>query len=288
MIFSGSTSFSLLVSGQQHLRSYPPAGPVTEERRLDIFATTPSSSPTVGASDVPSVSPIVTPEYSVLWGQDGENWNTSRLFNFTDVGYMEGNVSIPTWPVCCSVTDFGAVPDDDISDVQAFRDAVANCSQNCAILVPNGRYIIDGQLDITKNNITIRGESRDGAILFFPKHMSEIEGTTRSTTTFITFRSGSHRGIEDLSLMFRDEQKATGYFLDPTLTKQEGSHWWYSGERPLKMSDGEKNSWIRNIYIKNANHAIAVAGFSTNQISVIDVVLDSFNFRTIKDANNVG
>ena len=149
---------------------------------------------------------------SSLWGDDGELWNVTRQLNdFTYVGYMLGDEQIPDYPVWKSITDptLGAVADDNKSDVAAFLKAIAECPPNHAIFVPNGKYIIDGAIPVTQNNIVIRGESREGTVLFFPKHMNEIEKTKRSHTPFITFEGGSHRGIERLSLVFRDETKAT-------------------------------------------------------------------------------
>lgn len=156
---------------------------------------------------------------SILWDSNGEPWVSSGgntlLRNFTDVGYKAGNEAIPQWPIGVSINDFGAFPDDDISDVQALLDAVAACPPFSAVFIPNGRYIIDQPVvfDSSLNNIVIRGESRDGAILFFPKHMSEVLQTAESAAYFISFKGGTNRGIENLSLVLRDEQKATGYFL---------------------------------------------------------------------------
>eukprot|EP00977_Amphora_coffeiformis_P004193 scaffold875_cov185-Amphora_coffeaeformis.AAC.8 len=226
-----------------------------------------------------TTSPTTT-QTSSLWGRNGENWDpvNGMLRDFTDVGYELGDRPIPDYPIYKNVTDplYGAVADDDGSDVEAFRMAIADCPPYHAVGVPNGRYIIDEALDITVDNIVIRGESRDGAVLFFPKHMSEIEGTMTSTIPFITFLGGQQRGIERLSLVLRDETKGTGYWRDTSLTKQRDPHWYYTGERMLTFGDGENNSWARDIYIKNSNHAIQVQGRLTKQISIVNVVLDQF------------
>lgn len=226
---------------------------------------------------------------SELWGRDGELWDpeNSQLLDFTDVGYKRGNEPIPDWPVWKNVTEYGAVPDDDKSDVQAFLDAMEDCPPQHAILVPNGRFIIDRRMHIKKNDIVIRGESRDDAILFFPKHMSEVDGTARSTGTFITFSGGHDRGIENLSLVLRDEKKATGYYRDPRATKQRDPHWYYAGERPIQFTGSEKDSWMRNVYIKNANYAISISN-RANQISFVDVVVDNFLLRRSDEENTVG
>eukprot|EP00977_Amphora_coffeiformis_P019783 scaffold7453_cov177-Amphora_coffeaeformis.AAC.1 len=221
---------------------------------------------------------------SELWGQDGELWDpaNSLMRDFTDVGYKLGNEPLPDWPVWKSVTEFGAVPNDDQSDVQAFLDAMEDCPPNHAILVPNGRYIIDNRITIPKNNIVLRGESRDGAVLFFPKHMSEIDGTAKGYDYFITFSGGHNRGIENLSLVLRDEQKGTGYWVAPEATKQRGAHWYYTGERLVHFGEWETDSWMRNVYMKNANYAIWITR-GAKQLSIIDVVLDNFLLRGADD-----
>lgn len=241
-------------------------------------------SPASGEPDPP-----VTPQHSALWGESGESWDpvNGPLRDFTDVGYMGGDVPIPDWPVWANLTALGAIPDDHISDVAVLREAISNCPPYHAIFLPNGRYIIDEALDVTSDNIVIRGESRDRTILFFPKHMNEIQRTVRASDPFITFNGGTNRGIENLSLVFRDEQKATGY-VRPDWPNQTDRHWFYSGERPISFGGGEQNSWMRNIYIRNSNHAIQIDGSATKHITVMNVVLDQFSGRTMLEDGTDG
>ena len=112
---------------------------------------------------------------SELWGENGELWDPNGLLkDFTNVGYQNGNVPIPDWPVGVNVLDFGAVPNDDEDDSQAFIDAVAACPPNTAVFVPNGRYILLQQVRINRDYIVIRGENMWRTVLFFPKNLGEI------------------------------------------------------------------------------------------------------------------
>eukprot|EP00977_Amphora_coffeiformis_P015910 scaffold4786_cov198-Amphora_coffeaeformis.AAC.22 len=222
-------------------------------------------------------SESITP---ALWGPNGTNWDpeNSLLRDFTDVGYNLSNSAIPdSWPIYMNVT--GA--DDEMSDKEDFQEAINSCPEFHAIGVPNGRYIIDGPLHFNCTNCVLRGESRDGAVLYFPKHMDEIlhVKTTKMSDPFIHIKGGSNRGIEHLSLVLRDETKSTGYWLDPELTKQKDKHWYYSGERMIQIDDGATDIWVRDVYVKNSNDAITIQQRNTRQVSIIDVVIDQFVYR---------
>ena len=210
---------------------------------------------------------------SVLWGVNGEAWNTNGLLRdfTTDMGYQGNGAALPDWPVGVNITNFGGVADDLGSDVDALLAAISNCPPYHAVFLPDGRYIIDDFINVPSNNIVIRGESRDGTILFFPKHANEIKNVVEDTTRMIRFSGGTNRGIEHLSLVFRDEQKATGAIP----SKVNDPHWFYNGENPIEFDEGENNSWMRDIYIRNANHPINIDQ-NSRYITVLDVVLDNF------------
>ena len=235
--------------------------------------------------------PNPTPQTSVLWGNDGELWDpeTSLLRDFTDCGYALGDEPIPQWPVWDRTPYFyGGRPNDDISDVVAFRRAIEDCPLNHTLLIPDGRWTIDDALDISRNNIVIKGQSRDGTVLFFPRHMSEIQKRSNSNSPLIRIHGGRLRGIENLSLILRDEQKGTGYVREPGCTKQCDLHWYYAGEKMLSFGQGETNSWLRNVYIKNSNDPITINGRGTRQISVLDIVIDDFLFRRYDEGSASG
>ena len=264
-----------------------------------LSETTPTLAQSTVAADVAVATypalitdPELEPVYSRLWGQTGEKWNAERaaaepekvlLRDHTNVGYELGNAPIPSddWPIWKSLPELGGIPNDGLSDVSALRQAMEQCPPNHVIFLPAGRYIIDEQIiwSVEQSHVAIRGESRDGTILFFPKHSREIHQKITDKEPMIYISGGEHRGLEDLSLVFRDEQKATGHFKSQTDSQQNDEHWFYVGESAVAFRDKARNSWLRNIYIKNANHPIDVSGGST-QITVTDIVLDQFYSRT--------
>lgn len=120
---------------------------------------------------------------SQLWGVDGERWSpTSRLPDFSFAGYHRGEKPLPDVKVTHSVKDFGAAGDGTTDDTEAFKRAIAAAASG-AILIPNGRYVITDILEIRKPNIVLRGESRDGAVLYFPKTLTDVRPNWGATTT---------------------------------------------------------------------------------------------------------
>jgi hypothetical protein len=218
-------------------------------------------------------SPAIAQVTSELWGIRGEAWDpaNSLLRDFTSVGYMKGDVPIPDWPVGVTVTDFGAVPDDGLDDSQAFLDAIAACPDNHAVYVPDGTYTIEQQLAIDRDNFVLRGESVYGTKLWMPHYLKEI-GAER--TAFYYLSNSTQCGLENLSMIFRDQPK--------------GGHWEFLGNDPIKYH-GVTNSWIRNIYIKNADHAIAISSRWSKQVSVINIIIDQyFNRKAQQDSGADG
>ncbi len=210
---------------------------------------------------------------SQLWGENGELWNpqNSRLRDFTNVGYMSGNSAIPNWPVGVNVIDFGAVPNDGIDDTPAFRNAIAACPDNHAVLVPNGRYTILQQIIPNRNYFVLRGESMYGTILHCPKNLNEIytqeigydpndpgKRNTGVPKGFFRVTGGTHRSIENLTFEFRNQIKM--------------GHWEHKGADAISYSGNTVDSWARNIYFKNVDHGVMMD--KAQRISFLNMIFD--------------
>ena len=226
-------------------------------------------------------APTLAGQHSELWGKDGEKWDpeNSRLPDFTNVGYKGGAVPIPDWPVGAKVTDFGAVPDDNTDDSQAFLDAIAACPDNHAVLVPRGRFTILKQLRIKRDHFVLRGEHMFESVLFFPRYLDEVNiqelglSEKRNTGTeggFITMDGGTEKSIENLSLVFRDQRK--------------GGVWEYLGADPLCYTGGVTHSWVRNLYVKNYDLGFKVTRASN--LSVVNLIFDQFVGRRSRDGSS--
>ncbi|NOG55417.1 MAG: hypothetical protein HND57_14035 [Planctomycetes bacterium] len=120
---------------------------------------------------------------SLLWGAHGENWSPqSRLPDFSFAGYHFGEDPLPDIDITANVCDFGAIPDDDTDDTQAFKDAIATTDHG-AILIPAGRYIISDILWIEKPNIVLRGQGAAKSILVCTKSLEDVRPNMSATTS---------------------------------------------------------------------------------------------------------
>lgn len=128
--------------------------------------------------------------------------------DFAYAGYRRGEAAIPDpdWPEL-SVTDFGAVPNDGLSDVAAVRDALsaAMAMDQAIVTFPPGRFLLsetrdalDPPLMITGDRIILRGAGSDddGTELFFREYLgSETPKVFYSTPSMIQARGTTQRAL---------------------------------------------------------------------------------------------
>lgn len=133
-------------------------------------------------------------ETSELFGKHGELWDRSgRLTDFSFAGYHSGEAPPPRPAVKASVRDFGAKGDGVTDDTESFRRAIAETDDG-ALLIPAGRYVLTDIFEITKPNLVLRGEGPDKTILFFPRGMEEIRPSRSATTSGLATTAYSWSG----------------------------------------------------------------------------------------------
>ena len=136
-----------------------------------------------GALAASCVSQRVKPVYSALWGKQGERWQPGgRLPDFSYAGYRMGEAPIPRLPVKANVKHFGAKGDGKTDDTQAFKDAIAKTNDG-AVYVPPGTYVITDFIEIRKSNLVLRGAGPDQTILYFPKPLMAVKPNWGATTS---------------------------------------------------------------------------------------------------------
>ena len=119
---------------------------------------------------------------SPLWGANGENWSPqSRLSDWSFAGYHAGETPIPAPIVKANVRDFGAKGDGATDDTAAFQRAIETTNDG-ALLVPAGRYVLSDVLTIGKSNFVLRGEGPEKTVLLFIKSLEQIKPLAQATT----------------------------------------------------------------------------------------------------------
>jgi hypothetical protein len=245
--------------------------------RFDYLVVKSGTIPSANA--VPLGTMVFGPaQYSELWGKNGELWDPEGpLPNITEVGYMKGEQPIPDWPIGVNVvTDHGAVGDGIADDTQAIQAAIDACPPKHAVYLPNGTYLITGLVKVNRNYVVIRGEDRDRTILKFNQGLRDAVGDPKVNYTnwgsFFNIEGNinpyslkgdsTHRSIENLTFEF------------PAL-RSEG-HFSNYGASAITLGSA-RDSWIRNILIKNADHGIIMKGALWS--TVMNIEFDNFPGR---------
>ena len=88
---------------------------------------------------------------STIFEQYKQNKEASMLPDFSYVGYHYGNTALPSinnYKVF-NVTDFGAIPDDTLSDKAAIQKAInaANRNGSGIVLFPKGKFLVNEESD---------------------------------------------------------------------------------------------------------------------------------------------
>lgn len=141
---------------------------------------------------------------STLWKEflDGQKTGeSSMLGDYSYAGYWRGEKDIPdnlNYPIF-NVCDFGAIPDDGLSDRDAFIATIQAAQQNGSgiIYFPKGRYHLRSENEpnesiiIEGSNIILRGDGygEDGTELFMEyPNRATIENALWSAPELISFR----------------------------------------------------------------------------------------------------
>lgn len=171
--------------------------------------STPSETPG-GGNEPGGETPVEPIEGCELWMEFAEGKSTI-LPDFSYVGYRWGECPLPVVDYrVFDVCDYGAVPDDGLSDRAAFEAAIAAATASgpggAVIYVPEGRYemrdasspntpiVIDG------DNIVLRGAGRDRSVLSMSLPGKVLDETLWNTPEMLSFRFVRSRTDEQLFL----------------------------------------------------------------------------------------
>ena len=153
--------------------------------------------------------PADPPSGCALW-TDFATGRSALLPDFSYAGYAWGEKPLPHVDYqIFNVCDYGAIPDDGISDRAAFEEAIAAATasrQGAIIYVPAGRYELHGAADpntpiiIDGDNIVLRGAGRDRTVLSMSHPGKVLDATLWNTPELLSFRYVRSRTDEQLRL----------------------------------------------------------------------------------------
>ena len=106
---------------------------------------------------------LASAEVPLLLGEE-------RLPDFSYAGHSSG--AVPSLAGTSDVMDFGAIGSGDEDDSGAFQLAL---DQGGVVWVPEGRYLIEDVLEITRSGTVLQGTGPD-SVLIFSKSLEEIRG----------------------------------------------------------------------------------------------------------------
>ncbi|TNJ42524.1 DUF4955 domain-containing protein [Tamlana fucoidanivorans] len=146
-----------------------------------------------------------------------KNGKEAILPNFAYAGYKFSEEDIPyVHHKVFNVLDFGAQPNDEVSDKHAIKLAVDAAIKNGSgvIYFPRGKYYINTQKDdqssilITTSNIVFRGEDQENTVLFFDKDLPP-EDPDKLWTCPYAIKATSKGQDEFLSNILSDSKRET-------------------------------------------------------------------------------
>jgi hypothetical protein len=196
-------------------------------------------------------APAQTAVPSGLWGLNGEKWDKTRIYDFTEAGYKKGREPFPRYPISVNVKTAGAKGDGVADDREAIRKAIRECGPNGTVFFPNGTYVLNDSIVIGKSGIALRGESRDGTVIFIKKGLEQLypkyNGSQSSWSwqgAMILFSGRIHDvGIENLTVRFPD-------------SIYNGHDFHERGYNGIGFEAGLADGWLRNITLINADLGI--------------------------------
>jgi len=151
---------------------------------------------------------------SRVWDDYVEAWSSGGdlpIANYANAGYNYGRSRIPEVHELglkyFNVTDYGAVPDDEVSDHDAIKSAIAAATANDGgvVFFPPGEFLVNEmpgastsqKIYIRESNIILKGSGsgEGGTTLFMREHLLPTDlSKPWSTPSLFTFEGNTSRG----------------------------------------------------------------------------------------------
>ncbi|RYX80906.1 hypothetical protein EON83_26550 [bacterium] len=213
---------------------------------------------------------------SQLWGRNGAVWSAQgRIPDYSFAGYHSGDAPIPTVEVKGNVRDFGAKGDGVSDDTEAFKRAIA-ATNDGALLIPAGRYLLSDMLTIGKSNLVLRGEGAEKTVLFFSKSLEEIKPAPTKNTGGTPTSNYSWSGG-----LIRVEGKQTGAEVGVVKTRaargtqvielEAAPTGLKSGQKiEIRQTDADNNTLLQHLYAGQTGDTREVTKTHTSFVSRVE------------------
>ncbi|UXX79066.1 DUF4955 domain-containing protein [Reichenbachiella carrageenanivorans] len=155
--------------------------------------------------------------WHTYWRAQNEEHLTSDLVDYSYAGFDFGESDIPVkyWLSEFDVLDFGAKPDDNISDFESIQQAIdaAEEAGGGVVTFPKGRFLvsesraIQRSLEITSSNIILKGDQSGGTEFYMKDHMTPRDTTKTWTTPAKVVFKGEHIETELVARLAANIQK---------------------------------------------------------------------------------
>jgi len=138
---------------------------------------------------------------------------------------------IPQWnTICANVKNapYNAAGDGVTDDTNAIQSAIDNCPDNQVVYIPEGKYYVPGGIDLTKDNIVLRGDGPDRTLLFLSSNSPGISmGGGTAVGNYIDVTSGFQKGSTQITLADASSFQAGDYMVidqenDPDYAESDG------------------------------------------------------------------
>jgi Right handed beta helix region len=138
-----------------------------------------------------------------------------------------------------SIIDFGAKPNDDISDLKAMNDAlVAAAKAGTGVYIPEGRFVLDDKLTLKQSNIKIQGAGIWYTELYFsnPK----------------VFKGGIYARVSNVEI--------SDFYMDTINNQRESSPGTYMIYKAFMGTYGDK-SYIHDVWAEHFECGAWIGGY---------------------------
>ena len=143
-------------------------------------------------------------ETSNLWGISGEVHDPSGfLSDWSYAGYRAGEEEPPVMMPTMSITDFGAIADDQVDDSDAFKAALAAAQAGDVVSVPAGRFILSEELTLP-SGVVLQGAGSHLTSLYIPLALTDLPGMSDFNPSFnggFINMKGAHRTVAKLQTL---------------------------------------------------------------------------------------